>query len=103
MNLNGEYWGVWPEGIPCHTNKMDHFDTADFGPGSVEFNGRINGEFTHSEVAMLGDCFEVRKLLQSKDFNECLPVSTVIPNIRRQHYVGGRGHLGTSGFCRDLH
>ena len=65
VNLLGEKNGGNPLGVPCKTNTMDHAGSMDFGPGSAEFNGRINGQEDQAEKNMMGGCYEVRTLRDS--------------------------------------
>ena len=65
VNLLGEKNGGNPLGVPCKTNTMDHAGSMDFGPGSAEFNGRINGQENQAEKNMMGGCYEVRALRDS--------------------------------------
>jgi len=58
VNLLGEKNGANLDGVPCHTNKMDHAGSTDFGPGSAEFNGRRNGVEDQEEKNMMGGCYE---------------------------------------------
>ena len=62
VHLLGEKNGEHLDGVPCHTNRMDHAGSTDFGPGSTEFNGRINGQEDQTEKNMMGGCYEVRIL-----------------------------------------
>ena len=63
MNLLGEKNGQHIDGVPCHTNKLDHAGSTDFGAGSpAEFNGRRNGQEDQAEKNMMGGCYEVRTL-----------------------------------------
>jgi len=58
VSLLGEKNGEHNDGVPCHTNRMDHAGSTDFGPGSAEFNGRINGQEDQAEKNMMGGCYE---------------------------------------------
>ena len=62
VSLLGEKNGEHNDGVPCHTNRMDHTGSTDFGPGSAEFNGRRNGLEDQAEKNMMGGCYEVRML-----------------------------------------
>jgi len=58
VNLLGEKNGEHIDGVPCHTNKLDHAGSTDFGAGSAEFNGRRNGQEDQAEKNMMGGCYE---------------------------------------------
>jgi len=58
VNLLGEKNGEHLDGVPCHTNRMDHAGSTDFGTGSTEFNGRVNGHEDQAEKNMMGGCYE---------------------------------------------
>ena len=62
MSLLGEKNGPNPDGVPCHTNKLDHAGSTDFTSDSAEFNGRRNGQEDQAEKNMMGGCYEVRIL-----------------------------------------
>ena len=62
VELVGETNGASPTGVVCNSNTMDHAGSTDFGSGSAEFNGRINGQEDQAEKNMMGGCYEVRVL-----------------------------------------
>ena len=62
VELVGETNGASPNGVVCNSNTMDHAGSTDFGSGSAEFNGRINGQEDQAEKNMMGGCYEVRVL-----------------------------------------
>jgi len=58
VSLLGEKNGGNLDGVPCQTNILDHAGSTDFGPGSTEFNGRLNGQEDQAEKNMMGGCYE---------------------------------------------
>jgi len=58
VELVGETNGASPTGVVCNSNAMDHAGSTDFGSGSAEFNGRINGQEDQAEKNMMGGCYE---------------------------------------------
>jgi hypothetical protein len=65
--LKGESVVGFPYGIPCATNKLDRDGTTEFGPGgSARFDGKLNGSQNDDEESMIGGCFHVRHMKNSK-------------------------------------
>ena len=59
VTLLGKKDGNYPEGLPCHSNTLDHSDTTDFDSGAAIFDGRKNGDTDPEEKNMMGSCYEV--------------------------------------------
>ena len=57
----------FPYGIPCATNRLDRAGTTEFGPGgSARFDGKLNGAQNDDEETMIGGCFHVSQMKNSK-------------------------------------
>ena len=60
MKLFGKTDSIYPDGLPCQTNSLDHKGSIDFASGSTVFNGKKGSQVDSEEKNMMGSCYEVR-------------------------------------------
>ena len=76
MTLLGKKDGNYPEGLPCHSNTLDHSDSTDFDSGAAMFDGKKNGQTDPEEKNMMGSCYEVTKKITHAQTKLLIPAGS---------------------------